>query len=59
MRERVIRVVAGTMVLASLILTVFYGTNWLGLAAFVGFNLVQSSITKFCPLEYILKKAGV
>jgi len=27
--------------------------------AFVGFNLLQSSFTQFCPLEMILKKLGV
>jgi len=26
---------------------------------FVGFNLLQSSFTNFCPLEILLKKAGV
>jgi hypothetical protein len=33
--------------------------RWLGLGAFVGVNLVQSSFTKFCPLEKILDSAGV
>ena len=32
---------------------------WLWFAAFVGFNLFQSSFTNFCPLEMILKKLGV
>ena len=29
------------------------------LTAFVGLNLLQSSFTRFCPLELILDKAGV
>ncbi len=59
MRERIIRAVAGTIVLVSILLAVFVNINWLGLTAFVGFNLLQSSMTRFCPLEYVLKKAGV
>ncbi|WP_339735340.1 DUF2892 domain-containing protein [uncultured Sunxiuqinia sp.] len=59
MRERVVRAVAGFLVSLSVLLAVLVNLNWLILAAFVGFNLFQSSFTKFCPLEMILKKAGV
>ena len=59
MRERIIRDVAGTMVKVSITLAYFVNIYWLGLAAFVGVNLVQSSFTQFCPLEKILVKAGV
>ena len=59
MKERIIRAVAGTFVLASIVLTYFVSTNWLWLGVFVGINLVQSSFTKFCPLEKILDAAGV
>ena len=59
MRERIIRAVAGIFVLASILLAIFVNIYWLGLTAFVGLNLLQSSFTKFCPLEYILKKSGV
>lgn len=59
MRERIVRTVAGTMVLLSVILSQVHSIHWLWLTAFVGFNLLQSSITKFCPLEWALKKAGV
>jgi hypothetical protein len=51
--------VAGIMILLSVSLAVFVHLNWLALTAFVGLNLLQSSFTKFCPLEVILKKAGV
>jgi hypothetical protein len=33
--------------------------NWLWFTAFVGFNLIQSAITGFCPAEMILRKLGV
>ncbi|MBK8952648.1 MAG: DUF2892 domain-containing protein [Chitinophagaceae bacterium] len=59
MRERIIRAVAGGMVLLSVSLSYFVSINWLLLGGFVGLNLLQSSITKFCPLEAMLKKAGV
>lgn len=59
MRERIVRVVAGTMVLISITLAYFISIYWLGLAAFVGINLVQSSFTRFCPLEMILDKIGI
>jgi Protein of unknown function (DUF2892) len=57
--ERYIRMFAGTFVLASLLLAQYHSRNWLWFTAFVGFNLLQSSLTRFCPLEIILKKLGV
>jgi len=59
MRERIVRAVAGSFVLISIILAYFVNINWLWATAFVGLNLLQSSFTKFCPLEKILDKAGV
>lgn len=52
--ERSIRLMAGTLVLTSLLLYWLVSPWWLLLATFVGFNLVQSSFTKFCPAETIL-----
>ena len=59
MKERIVRAVAGSFVLVSIALAIWVNIYWLALAAFVGINLLQSSMTKFCPLELILKKAGV
>ncbi len=59
MKERIVRAVAGLIVLTSVVLTYFVNINWLWLAVFVGFNLFQSGITKFCPLEKILGYCGV
>ncbi|MDQ6902148.1 MAG: DUF2892 domain-containing protein [Bacteroidota bacterium] len=58
MNERIIRAVAGIIVLASVLLTYFVNINWLWLGVFVGVNLLQSSFTKFCPLEKILNAFG-
>jgi hypothetical protein len=57
--QLIIRRFAGVFVLASLLLAHYHNPNWLWLTAFVGFNLLQSSFTNFCPLEIILKKCGV
>jgi len=57
--ENAIRVLAGTLVLASLALAHWVNEWWLLLATFVGLNLIQSAFTGFCPAEIILKKLGV
>jgi hypothetical protein len=57
--ELIIRRFAGTFILASLLLAHYHSPYWLWVTAFVGFNLLQSSFTKFCPLEIILKILGV
>jgi hypothetical protein len=59
MRERVIRAVAGSLVLLSIALAYFVSMNWMWLGVFVGANLLQSSVTRFCPLEKILIAAGI
>lgn len=59
MKERIVRAVAGIMVLVSIILAIYVNLHWLWLGVFVGLNLLQSSFTKFCPLEKILDAVGV
>lgn len=59
MKERIVRAIAGSFVLLSIALACFISPHWLWLAVFVGVNLLQSSFTKFCPLEKILDKAGI
>jgi hypothetical protein len=54
--ERVIRIFAGAVILASLVLAVTVNLHWLWLTAFVGANLLQSGFTRLCPLESILRK---
>jgi len=54
-----IRRFAGAFVLVSLLLAQVHSRYWLWFTAFVGFNLLQSSFTNFCPLEMMLRKAGV
>lgn len=59
MKNRIIRAVAGSFILISLLLAIYVSQNWLWFTAFVGANLLQSSITKWCLLEDILTKLGV
>jgi len=54
--EPIVRCVAGSLVLLSLALAHLVHPAWIWLAAFVGANLFQSSLTSFCPLELILKR---
>jgi len=57
--DRWVRMFAGTFILASLALAHWVNPNWLWFTAFVGANLLQSSLTKWCMLEDILAKIGV
>lgn len=58
-RTQIIRLFAGTLVLLSIVLSKFVHPNWMYLALFVGLNLFQSALTKWCLLEDILKKLQV
>jgi hypothetical protein len=57
--DRAVMAFAGMMILSSLALAYALHPYWLGLTAFVGFNLLQSSFTGFCPLAIVLKRLGV
>ena len=54
--EQYIRAIAGAFILISLVLSKVHSGYWLLFTAFVGLNLLQSSFTKFCPMENILEK---
>ncbi len=57
--EYAVRLLAGTLVLAGLVLGLLVSPWFFILVAFVGLNLVQSSFTGFCPAEMIFRKAGL
>ncbi|MEX2584840.1 MAG: DUF2892 domain-containing protein [Balneolaceae bacterium] len=57
--ERAIRALAGTMVTLSVILAHLMNPYWLLLALFVGLNLLQSSVTRWCLAERILYRMGI
>ncbi len=62
--ERIIRIMAGSFILLSLALgyhasPIFVSEWFLAFTAFVGFNLLQSGFTGFCPPEKLLAKMGI
>jgi hypothetical protein len=59
MKNRIVRGIAGSFILLSLLLAIYVNINWLWFTAFVGANLLQSSLTKWCLMDVILGKLGV
>ncbi|MEW6027102.1 MAG: DUF2892 domain-containing protein [Planctomycetota bacterium] len=59
MLERVLRGIAGIMVLITLVLAYLHSTKWLILTALMGLNLLQSAFTNWCPMMPILKSLGI
>jgi hypothetical protein len=60
---RIVRIVAGAFILLSLALgipgsPIFVSAWWLAFTAFVGVNLLQSGITRWCLMEQIVRKLG-
>ena len=61
---QIVRLLAGTFILLSLALGIpgsplFMSQWWLAFTAFVGANLLQSSLTRWCFMETVLRKFGV
>lgn len=57
--DRAVMMFAGFMVLLSLALAIYVSPLWFWLTAFVGVNLMQASVTGFCPAAMIFKKLGL
>jgi hypothetical protein len=57
--ERWIRLIAGTFIMLSLALSQLHSPYWLFFTAFVGVNLFQSALTRWCLMEDFLRKLGV
>ena len=60
---QIVRLVAGTFILLSLALGIpgsplFVNEWWLAFTAFVGVNLLQSGLTKWCLMESVLRRLG-
>ena len=54
-----LRLIAGSFVLASVILGYFHSPYWFLFTIFVALNQIQSAFTKWCPMMTVLRKAGV
>ncbi len=57
--ERWIRLIAGTFVTLSVVLSYVHSSYWLLFTLFVGLNLFQSSLTRWCLMEKLLERLGV
>lgn len=57
--DRALLMFAGVMILISLLLTIYVHPAFVWLTAFVGANMIQASITGFCPAVIIFKKLGI
>jgi hypothetical protein len=57
--ERWIRLIAGSFITLSLTLAYLHSRYWLLFTLFVGLNLFQSALTRWCLMEDLLKKLGV
>ena len=60
---QLVRLVAGSLILLSLALgipgsPIFVSPWFLAFTAFVGLNLLQSALTKWCLMETIMRKLG-
>lgn len=57
--ERLLRLIAGGFVAASVLLGIYVNPNFHWFTFFIGLNLFQSAFTGWCPMMTILRKAGV
>ena len=57
--ERMILLVVGVVVVASVLLAVYHSVNWLWLTGLMGAHLIQASFTGMCPVVAALKRIGL
>lgn len=57
--DRSVLAFAGFMTLLSVVLTLFVSPHFVWFTAFIGANLLQSSLTGFCPAAYAFRKLGI
>ena len=57
--DRSVMVFAGVMTLLSVALTLSVSPLFMWFTVFIGFNMIQSSFTGFCPAAIVFRKLGV
>lgn len=57
--DRWLRLIAGSFVLASILLGYFHSPYWFLFTGFVALNLIQSAFTNWCPMMTFLRTLGV
>lgn len=56
--DRAVLMFAGFVVLISLALGYYVSPYWFLLTAFAGLNMIQASMTGFCPAALVFRKLG-
>ncbi|CAI87872.1 MULTISPECIES: YgaP family membrane protein [Pseudoalteromonas] len=54
-----LRLVAGIMIIISVLLQSFHDPRWIWFTVFIALNLMQSAFTCWCPMITLLRKLGV
>ena len=54
-----LRLAAGVFTLLSVALGYWVHEGWFLFTGFVGLNLLQSAFTRWCPMKWMLQKAGL
>jgi len=54
-----LRLIAGTFVLLSVLLGYYYSPYFYLFTGFVALNLIQSAFTHWCPMMWLLRRAGL
>ncbi len=57
--DRAVMAFAGVMILVSVALTQLVSPWWWLFTVFIGLNLIQASVTGFCPAAIVFKRLGV
>lgn len=57
--DRAVFVVAGSVVLTGIALSLFIDRWWLALSVFAGLNMIQAAFTGFCPAAWLMKRLGL
>jgi hypothetical protein len=57
--ERALRMIAGSLVAASVLLGIYVSPLFFWFTLFVGLNLFQSAFTQWCPMMSVLRRAGL
>jgi len=56
--DRMVLIIAGSFILLSLLLSHYHSPYWLYFTAFVGLNLLQAGLTRWCLMAKILRLLG-
>lgn len=57
--DRAVMMFAGLVILVSVALANWFHPAWAWLTVFVGLNLIQASVTRFCPAAILFRRMGV